>query len=310
PRRGARGRGLVAGRRRGAVHRQRRQHRGGPAHPVPRGRGRPRGGEAHRGRAPGPVGGVDARGRGAARGGQARARPGGRAGRAAHARRALDRRQRRRVRRREPLPRRDRGRARGAQAPGAPGGRLVPRPRGGPLAGAGRGDREGLPRAPRPHRRRLREGAPARVAGPRDQAGVRLGRLTPGDVPAAARLSAGVGWNQDEADWARLLAVNPEGGFAAWLGDELVGTATLVRHGDLLAWLGMVIVREDVRGRGVAGRLVEAALAGWSPPPGGAVGLDATELGAPVYLRRGFEAVAAIDRWVGVLRTLSGASPS
>lgn len=148
------------------------------------------------------------------------------------------------------------------------------------------------------------------MAGLSDHAGVRLGRLTPGDVPAAARLSAGVGWNQDEADWARLLAVNPEGGFAAWLGDELVGTATLVRHGDLLAWLGMVIVREDVRGRGVAGRLVEAALAGLSPPPGGAVGLDATELGAPVYLRRGFEAVAPIDRWVGVLRTLSGASPS
>ena len=136
----------------------------------------------------------------------------------------------------------------------------------------------------------------------------RVEPLTPRDVPAAARLSAGVGWNQVEADWERLLAVAQGGVFGARLGGELVGTASLARHGDRLAWLGMVIVREDLRGRGLGGRLVEAALASWTPPAGGAVGLDATELGAPVYLRRGFEPVAAIDRWTGVLRAPAGSA--
>ena len=35
---------------------------------------------------------------------------------------------------------------------------------------------------------------------------------------------------------------------------------------------------------------------------GDAVGLDASDLGRPVYLKQGFADVAPIDRWEGVLR--------
>lgn len=140
------------------------------------------------------------------------------------------------------------------------------------------------------------------MAGLSEPTSAGVGALTAADVAAAARLSAGVGWNQDEADWARLVALHPEGAFAARQGGELVGTATLVRYGGALAWLGMVIVREDLRGQGLGGQLVDAALASWTPPAGAAVGLDATSLGAPLYRRKGFETVAHIDRWVGALR--------
>lgn len=126
-----------------------------------------------------------------------------------------------------------------------------------------------------------------------------IGRLEREDVSSAAALSAAVGWNQNEEDWARLVELHPEGAFAARVDGELVGTTTLVSYGDALAWLGMVIVHPERRGGGIGSALVDTALAG---APSRVIGLDATDLGAPLYERRGFTGVATIDRWSGVLR--------
>src|SRR5690606_23392560 len=105
-----------------------------------------------------------------------------------------------------------------------------------------------LPRASGADRRRVRERAPRAVARLTHPAGLEVGRLTLADVPAAAALSAAIDWNQDEADWRRLVELHPEGCVAARLDGELVGTATLVRYPGVshdgpkeLAWLGMVI---------------------------------------------------------------------
>src|SRR5690606_2327888 len=57
-----------------------------------------------------------------------------------------------------------------------------------------------------------------------------------------------------------------------------------------------------LRGQGLGGQLVDAALASWTPPAGAAVGLDATSLGAPLYRGKGVGTVAHIDRLVGALR--------
>lgn len=119
------------------------------------------------------------------------------------------------------------------------------------------------------------------------------------DVPAAAALSSLVGWNQNQADWERLVALHPATSFGAWRDGALIGTATLVSYANQAAWLGMVIVAPNARGHGLGAALVDAALD--SVPLPGAVGLDATEFGAPLYERRGFETVATIDRWSGVL---------
>src|SRR5690606_21782784 len=132
-----------------------------------------------------------------------------------------------------------------------------------------------------------------------NQGNMPLSRLEPADVAAAARLSAVVGWNQNEADWERLVTLHPEGAFAVRDEDGLVGTATLVRYGDRLAWLGMVIVAPERRGEGLGAALIDRALA--AAVPGSTVGLDATDLGAPLYLRRGFVSVGSVQRWAGVL---------
>jgi len=134
---------------------------------------------------------------------------------------------------------------------------------------------------------------------------VTLSSLAPSDVTAAARLSAAVGWNQNEADWDRLIALQPDGVFAERDGDRLIGTATLMRYGHDLAWLGMVIVDKGRRGAGLGAALVDAALAA---APGVTIGLDATHLGAPLYLRRGFKSAGTVERWTGVLQPVSRAA--
>lgn len=121
------------------------------------------------------------------------------------------------------------------------------------------------------------------------------------DVEAATALSSGVGWNQDSNDWLRLITLHPAGAIGAWRAGALVGTATLVTYGERLGWLGMVIVAPRERGHGLGAALIDAALAGSAVASDAVVGLDATDFGAPLYERRGFETVAIIERWSGVV---------
>lgn len=133
------------------------------------------------------------------------------------------------------------------------------------------------------------------------------------DAPAAAALSAAIGWNQHQADWERLITLHPEGVVGAWrgtdhLGSDLLGTATLVSYAGQVAWLGMVIVAAQERGKGLGSLLVDAALGSYELADGAVIGLDATELGAPLYERKGFKTVAMIDRWAGVLTPIESAA--
>lgn len=129
-----------------------------------------------------------------------------------------------------------------------------------------------------------------------------LRRLNHDDLEQAVALSRGVGWNQTPADWARLLTLAPDGVFGALEADRLVATSSVVAYGDALAWIGMMIVDAEHRGRGLGKRLLDAALASPTIAPGAIVGLDATDMGAPLYRTRGFVDVAPIDRWGGALR--------
>jgi len=129
-----------------------------------------------------------------------------------------------------------------------------------------------------------------------------LGQLTHGDVDQAAALSRGVGWNQTPDDWQRLLTLAPDGVFGAFEAGRLVATSSVVAYGGALAWIGMMIVDAAYRGRGLGKRLLDAALASPTVPPGATIGLDATDMGAPLYRGRGFVDVDPIDRWGGVLR--------
>jgi len=128
-----------------------------------------------------------------------------------------------------------------------------------------------------------------------------FGRLEPDD-PGALRLSTQAGWNQTSDDWRRVVALAGEGAFAGRVDGRLAATATVVRYDPGVAWIGMVLVDEAFRGRGYGTAILRRAVDHARATVGDAFGLDATDLGRPLYLKMGFVDVAPIDRWTGVLR--------
>jgi len=122
--------------------------------------------------------------------------------------------------------------------------------------------------------------------------------LTESDLPAALRLSTQAGWNQLEIDWHRLLTLWPETCFAGRVNGQLIATSTLATYATDVGWIGMVLVDEAHRGQGHGGEILDAAIHSARQRGIQTIGLDATDLGRPVYLKRGFRDVAGIDRWV------------
>ncbi len=122
--------------------------------------------------------------------------------------------------------------------------------------------------------------------------------MTTADIPAGMRLKELAGWNQTPSDWERFLRASPAGCFVAEIDGRVCGTATTIVYEGRFAWIGMVLVDPDVRGRGIGTRLLEKTiehLDGLGVPT---LKLDATPQGKPIYARLGFASEYEIERWV------------
>jgi GNAT superfamily N-acetyltransferase len=89
--------------------------------------------------------------------------------------------------------------------------------------------------------------------------------------------------------------------FAGRLDGRLVATATLVRYGTRVGWIGMMLVRPEHRRRGYGARMLEACLDAAEDAGVGTVGLDANADGRPLYDANGFVEVAEVSQWHGSL---------
>jgi GNAT superfamily N-acetyltransferase len=127
-------------------------------------------------------------------------------------------------------------------------------------------------------------------------------RLLPGDLEEGLRLSTQAGWNQTASDWKRVLDLSPQGCLAGRLDGRLVATGSVAGISSSIRWIGMILVDEELRGRGYGSVMMDHCLELARGSGDGIVGLDASNLGRPVYLKKGFVDVAPIDRWSGVLR--------
>ena len=121
------------------------------------------------------------------------------------------------------------------------------------------------------------------------------------DLSAALLLSTSVGWNQIAADWQRMLWLEPGGCFVAERNGEVVGTTLCCTFGPV-AWLAMVIVREDQRGCGLGRKLVQTGLEYARQRGVKTVRLDATHLGEAVYKKLGFVSQFELVRMGGIVR--------
>jgi GNAT superfamily N-acetyltransferase len=123
----------------------------------------------------------------------------------------------------------------------------------------------------------------------------RIEGISPEAADMAVALSCEAGWNQVAADWRVMLAHG--NGFAARAADgSLAGSALVLPLGPEIAWVSMVLVTAAQRRRGLGTQLLARCLAACAEH-GLVAGLDATELGRPVYAQLGFRDVYALRRW-------------
>ena len=113
------------------------------------------------------------------------------------------------------------------------------------------------------------------------------------------------GWNQVEADWRRLLDLQPDGCFVAELDGIPAGTVTTCRFGPV-AWVAMMLVDKSFRSRGIGRALMSRALDDLDSAGVRTIRLDATPLGRPLYESLDFVAEATFARYLGVLPPADG----
>jgi GNAT superfamily N-acetyltransferase len=125
-----------------------------------------------------------------------------------------------------------------------------------------------------------------------------LRTLKTDDIAAGMRLKDLAGWNQTPADWRCFLESSPQGCFAAEVDGQVVGTAATIIYEERFAWIGMVLVDPEFRGRGIGTRLLRKTIEHLDAIGIGTMKLDATPAGRPIYQKLGFKDEYEIERWL------------
>jgi ribosomal protein S18 acetylase RimI-like enzyme len=128
--------------------------------------------------------------------------------------------------------------------------------------------------------------------------GPNVRRLEERDIDVAIALTDLEDWGYTRADFHRLLALSPSGSFVAEVDDHVVGCLTTTSY-DGLAFLGAVIVRPDLRGKGIGQAMMEAALRHLAATGVRTVRLNAYLRAIPFYERLGFHREYEVVRWRG-----------
>jgi GNAT superfamily N-acetyltransferase len=130
-----------------------------------------------------------------------------------------------------------------------------------------------------------------------------LRRLTASDadVDQLDALLETVRFDANKDEWLTLLRLDDV--FATGVFDDtgaLIGVSTCVRYDEknvekTFGWCGNVVVDASLRGRGVARKLLRAALEDVGAD--GAAWLDASDMGISLYEKAGFEPRSRVVRW-------------
>lgn len=126
------------------------------------------------------------------------------------------------------------------------------------------------------------------------EAMVAMRRMTPYDLAAAHALSSQQKWPHRIEDWEMLL--NLGFGYVVERDGAVIGTAMAWLYGADAATLGMVIVSPTAQGMGLGRQLMDAVLNDLGDRT---VLLNATDEGAPLYRKLGFEPTGSVFQHQG-----------
>lgn len=114
----------------------------------------------------------------------------------------------------------------------------------------------------------------------------KIRKLEKDDIKFAMQLKEAEGWNQTKADWALLLSHNPELCLVAEEQGDVVGTVTAINYANKVAWIGMMLVDRNHRGKGISKLLLNTIIKKLDSCK--SIKLDATPAGKKVYDKLGF----------------------
>jgi GNAT superfamily N-acetyltransferase len=118
------------------------------------------------------------------------------------------------------------------------------------------------------------------------------------DITAFLEMATAEGWISFEWELKFLLDNFPAGCFVLREGDMPVAFVTSIKY-DKSGWIGNLIVRKTLRGRGVGTALMKMALDALRKAGTDTVWLTASSAGRPVYERLGFVETDVVNRWKG-----------
>lgn len=133
-----------------------------------------------------------------------------------------------------------------------------------------------------------------------------LGALTPAVQAELDTLVSQSGWNQTAQDWA----IFAHEGTVCVVRDaqgRIVASGAVLPHGDQVAWISMILVAPELRGRGLGSAVFSHCLA-LLKASGRTAYLDATPDGERIYSKLGFSPVYRLTRWQRA--GLTGAAPA
>jgi len=115
---------------------------------------------------------------------------------------------------------------------------------------------------------------------------VKLRKMRSSDMDELMRLKDAEGWNQLEEDWELLINYRKNINLVAIQDDHIVGSITAINYDNTVAWIGMMLVAKDYRGRGISKLLLLDVIEKLKKCS--SIKLDATPAGKPLYIKSGF----------------------
>ncbi len=132
--------------------------------------------------------------------------------------------------------------------------------------------------------------------------------FTENDISEAMDLKNALGWNQTVADWKRFIYLAEESCFKVVIDRHLAATCFLFIR-DYIAWLAMLIVKEEYKRRGIGRALMEKSLEYCKDRGIRLIKLDGTQEGYSLYRGFGFLDEGEVGMFKGRIGKLNYARP-